>query len=161
MAVAAGLPPASQPQRSETGFDDLTLAESILRHTQYLYALVLLTAFIGNAAWYSVYNAKKNESRVESTLKGPGGKPLPDTKSKREETNRKLGPKFGRAAKIIFRCLEAVVLVSYLATGWSMLIHAFKHEDPYHWSKEGLPWAGEWSVVRGSFLLQAPLLTTT
>ncbi|KAG5946980.1 hypothetical protein E4U53_006494 [Claviceps sorghi] len=120
----------------------------ILRQTQYLYALVLLFAFVTGAAWYSVYNAKKEEDIVQTTIKGPGGKPLPITKRKRRsDGERKLGPRFGPTAKNVFRYLAAVLFLSYVGTGVSMFIHAFWHEDPYKWSKQGLPWAGEGSVV--------------
>jgi hypothetical protein len=109
---------------------------------------VLLVAFVTGAAWYSVYNSKKEEDLVQSTVKGPGGKPLPSTKrKKRDDGERKLGPRFGPAAKNVFRYLAAILFLSYVATGLCMFVHAFWHENPYKWSKEGLPWAGEWSVV--------------
>jgi ABC-type transport system involved in Fe-S cluster assembly fused permease/ATPase subunit len=129
--------------------DDLPLADYILRKTQYLYALILLTAFISGAAWYSVVNSKKQEDQVQSTIKGPGGKPLPITKKKRSRADgdRKIGPGFGRTAKNVFRYLAFVVFMTYVGNAGFMFYHAFWFEDPYHWSKEGLPWAGEWSVV--------------
>jgi hypothetical protein len=125
-----------------------TLVDVILRETQYLYSLVLLITFVSLAAWYSVFNAKKEEDIVQSKFKGPGGKPLPITKrKKRTNGERKLGPHFGTAAKIVFRFLAAIVFLTYLASALLMLVHAFWYEDPYKWSKEGLPWAGQWSVV--------------
>ncbi|KAL7960577.1 hypothetical protein V8C34DRAFT_57497 [Trichoderma compactum] len=130
------------------GAKDLTLADILLRDTQYVYSLVLLVAFISLAAWYSVFNSKKEEDLVQPKVKGPGGKPLPITKRKRRnDGERKIGPRFGRIAKNVFRYLAAVVFLSYVATGISMFVHAFYHENPYKWSKDGLPWAGEWSVV--------------
>lgn len=130
--------------------DDLPLVDYILRKTQYLYALILLTAFISGAAWYSVVNSKKQEDQVQSTIKGPGGKPLPITKKKRSRADgdRKIGPGFGRTAKNVFRYLAFVVFMTYVGSAGFMFYHAFWFEDPYHWSNEGLPWAGEWSVVR-------------
>ncbi|KAM5367230.1 hypothetical protein ACJZ2D_010140 [Fusarium nematophilum] len=137
------------PAPRGSGRDDVPLADYILRKTQYLYALVLLAAFIGGAAWYSVVNAKKQEDLVQPTVKGPGGKPLPITKKKRSRADgaRKIGPGFGRTAKNVFRCLAAIVFLSYVGSAASMFYHAFWFEDPYRWSKEGLPWAGDWSVV--------------
>ncbi|RBR09827.1 uncharacterized protein FIESC28_09706 [Fusarium coffeatum] len=131
------------------GRDDLPLADYILRKTQYLYALILLIAFISGAAWYSVVNSKKQEDQVHSTIKGPGGKPLPITKKKssRADGDRKIGPGFGRTAKNVFRYLAFVVFLTYVCSAGFMFYHAFWFEDPYSWSKEGLPWAGEWSVV--------------
>lgn len=127
---------------------DSNLVDEILRRTQYLYALVLLLTFVSFVAWYSVYNAKKDDDIIQSHLKGPGGKPLPITKrKKRDNGERKLGPHFGLAAKNVFRYLAAIVFLSYVGTGISMFVHAFKYENPEQWSREGLPWAGEWSVV--------------
>lgn len=121
---------------------------NILRETQYLYALVLLISFITLAAWYSVYNAKKEDIIIESQAKGPGGKPLPITKRKKQDTDeRKIGPHFGFAAKNVFRYLAAIVCLTYVGSGASMFVHAFRYDDPYRWSREGLPWAGESSVV--------------
>lgn len=139
--------PTAQPGSDRDG---LSLADDILRHTQYLYALVLLIAFVSCAAWYSVVNAKKEEDLVQPKVKGPGGKPLPLTKKKRTlaDGSRKIGPGFGRTAKNVFRYLAAIVFLTYVASASLMFNHAFWHEDPYRWSKEGLPWAGEWSVVR-------------
>lgn len=145
MAVADDMPTTALrgPDR-----EDLPLADYILRKTQFLYALVLLTAFISCAAWYSVVNAKKQEDLVQPTVKGPGGKPLPITKKKRSRDGaRKIGPGFGRTAKNVFRSLAAIVFLCYVGSASFMFYHAFWYEDPYRWSKEGLPWAGEWSVV--------------
>lgn len=147
MVAAIEKPPSERPGSDH----DDAFADNLLRETQYLYALVLLITFIGCAAWYSVYNAKKEEDVVHSTVKGPGGKPLPITRrKKRNDGERKIGPHFGTAAKIVFRCIAAIVFLSYVATSASMFVHAFWHEDPYRWSRDGLPWAGEWSVVGAS-----------
>ncbi|POR36071.1 Heavy metal tolerance protein [Tolypocladium paradoxum] len=136
------------PQRPGSDDGRPSPVELILRETQYLYALVLLVTFVCGAAWYSVYNAKKEEDHVQPLVKGPGGKPLPITKrKKRNDGERKIGPRFGCVAKNVFRYLAAAVFLTYVASGVSMFIHAFYHENPYEWSKEGLPWAGEWSVV--------------
>lgn len=130
------------------GIFDIPVADRILRLTQFFYSVVLLAAFIGCAAWYSVVNSKKEEDVIVPTVRGPGGKPLPITKKRRpNDGTRKIGPGFGRTAKNVFRYLAAVVFLTYVASGISMFDHAFWHEDPYEWSKEGLPWAGEWSVV--------------
>lgn len=146
MVAAIEKPPSERPGSDS----DDTFADDLLRETQYLYALILLVTFIGCAAWYSVYNAKKEEDVIHSTVKGPGGKPLPITRrKKRDDGERKIGPHFGTAAKNVFRCITAIVFFSYVGTSASMFVHAFWHEDPYQWSREGLPWAGEWSVVCG------------
>lgn len=150
MAAAVGkqLPRDNTPAIGNGTTPD-TLVDVILRDTQYSYSLVLLASFIGCVSWYSVYNAKKEEDVVHSHVKGPGGKPLPITKKKkRDDGERKLGPHFGPTAKNVFRYLAAVVFLSYAAAGTFMFVHAFWHEDPFRWSKEGLPWAGEWTMVR-------------
>ncbi|KAH7326423.1 half-sized multidrug resistance protein [Stachybotrys elegans] len=124
------------------------LNDILLQKTQYLYALILLVAFISCAAWYSIFNAKKEEDIIQSHIKGPGGKPLPITKrKKRDAAERKLGPHFGPVAKNVFRCLAAGVFLSYVASGITLFVYAFFHENPYEWAKHGLSWAGEWTVV--------------
>lgn len=127
---------------------DLPLVDRILRQTQYLYALVLLLSFLTIAAWYSVYNVKKTNPTEEATMKGPGGKPLPITKKKpKDEQQRKLGPHFGGIAKNIFRSLASVVFLCYVSSGIAMFRHAFLFDNPYRWSRDGLAWAGEWTLV--------------
>lgn len=152
MVAADDTPPddgrgLSQPRRNHDG-KELSFADILLQNTQYFYAFVLLFSFLFCAAWYSVFNAKKEEDIVQPSVKGPGGKPLPITKrKKRNDGERKIGPAFGRTAKNVFRYLAAVIFLSYVVTGVSMFVHAFWHENPYKWAREGLPWAGEWSVV--------------
>lgn len=143
-----GLKPSPSFETRPGNSHELDLADRILRKTQYLYAIVLLVVFITCAAWYSVINATKTEDNVQSTVKGPGGKPLPVTKRlTRDDGARKTGPHFGRTAKNVFRYLAAVVVFCYVGTAISMFDHAFYYEDPSKWVKEGLPWAGEWSIV--------------
>lgn len=128
---------------------DLPLVDRILRRTQYLYALVLLLSFLSLAGWYSIYNSKKTNPAEKATVKGPGGKPLPITKKKaKDDGERKLGPHFGTTAKNVFRTLAAVVFLCYVSSGIAMFRHAFRFDNPYRWSRDGLPWAGEWSLVR-------------
>lgn len=123
-------------------------ADAILQMTQYLYALILLVTFVVLTAWYSVFNAKKEEDAIKPTVKGPGGKPLPVTKRlKRDDGERKIGPHFGFAAKNVFRYLAAIIFFTYIGNATSMFIHAFWYEDPNEWSKNGLYWAGQWTVV--------------
>ena len=144
MAIEARPPPDQRPG----GRDGPDLTDRVLETTQYLYALVLLIAFITCAAWYSVANTKKEEDDIEPQVKGPGGKPLPTTKrKKRGSSERKIGPNFGCVAKNVCRYLAGVVFLCYIATGASMFDHAFHHDDPFEWAKTGLPWAGEWTVV--------------
>lgn len=138
---------ADEPQPAEPD-PSLPLVDYILRETQYLYSLALLITFIIGVAWYSVYNAKNDGDLNRPHLRGPDGKPLPVTrKVKKDDGERKIGPHFGPAAKIVFRALATIVFLCYLGSGASMFIHAFWYEDPYEWTKHGLKWAGEWSVV--------------
>lgn len=144
MAVADNMS-THQRRQSEPS---IPTSDLILRETQYLYSFTLLIAFVSCVAWYSIYNAKKQESIVQSQVKGPGGKPLPVTKKRaKDDGERKLGPHFGPTAKNVFRYLAGVVFLSYVATGASMFDHAFYHDNPFKWSKDGLAWAGEWTVV--------------
>ena len=146
------------PQQRPGGTDGPDLTDRILEQTQYVYSVVLLAAFIGGAAWYSVMNSKKDEDETIPTMKGPGGKPLPITKkNKRDNGERKIGPDFGVTAKNVFRVLAFVVFLCYLLTGISMFDHAFYHENPAQWAQQGLPWAGEWTVVCFTVPVSRPL----
>ncbi|KOS19123.1 Heavy metal tolerance protein [Escovopsis weberi] len=149
--MAADDTPPDDPRGSAPAPDggrELSLADIVLKDTQYFYSLVLLVAFFSCAAWYSVVNAKKEEDLIQSTAKGPGGKPLPATKKKKKnDGDRKIGPRFGPVAKNVFRYLAAVVFLSYVGTGLAMFEHAFWYENPYQWSRQGLSWAGEWTMV--------------
>jgi hypothetical protein len=132
-------------QRADNMFFDSSI---ILKCVEYVYTLVLLVTFIAGAAWYSIVNARKEEDVVQPQVKGPGGKPLPPTKrKKRDNDERKIGPHFRRVAKDVFRTLAAGVFLSYVASSAFILYHAFVMEDPYTWTKNGLPWAGEWTAV--------------
>lgn len=136
------------PDRLDTLGDNRSLSSLILWGTEYIYTLVLLVTFIAGAAWYSIVNARKEEDTVQPLVKGPGGKPLPLTKrKKRDNGERKIGPHFGRVAKNVFRTLAAGVCLTYVASSAFILYHAFVVEDPYTWTKNGLPWAGEWTAV--------------
>jgi hypothetical protein len=129
-------------------FDGISLASLVLRLTEYFYTLVLLVTFISGAAWYSIFNSKKDEDLVQTQAKGPGGKPLPLTKRKRRDNGeRKIGPHFGFVAKNVFRSIAAGVCLAYMATAASAMKHAFVYEDPYEWTQNGLAWAGTWTVV--------------
>lgn len=149
MSVNDDLLPSQRGSGHDDSSDDVPLVDKILRQTQFIYALILLVAFIGCAAYYTVVNSKKDEDLIQPTVRGPGGKPLPSTKKKRpNDGSRKIGPGFGRTAKNVFRYLSAIVFLSYVVSGVFMFDHAFWYEDPFQWSKDGeLPWAGEWSVV--------------
>lgn len=125
-----------------SAFDNTSLVSIILRRTQFWYSLVLLVTFLTGAAWYSAHNAKEKEDNPPSTVKGSGG-----THKDEGDSGSKLNPHFGPAAKNFFRCIAAVLFLSYVGSGVSMFVHAFWYEDPYEWARKGLPWAGEWSVV--------------
>ncbi|OAA42054.1 heavy metal tolerance protein precursor [Cordyceps fumosorosea ARSEF 2679] len=143
MAAADNVPP---PQHRLSD-PSIPASDLILRETQCLYSFILLVAFLSCIAWYSVCNAKKQESIVQSIVKGPGGKPLPVTKKTKDDGERKLGPQFSPATKTFFRYLAAVIFISYVATSTFIFNHAFYHDNAYKWSKDGLSWAGEWTVV--------------
>ncbi|KAJ4150968.1 hypothetical protein LMH87_011692 [Akanthomyces muscarius] len=62
MAVADNMS-THQRRQSEPS---IPTSDLILRETQYLYSFTLLIAFVSCVAWYSIYNAKKQESIVQS-----------------------------------------------------------------------------------------------
>jgi hypothetical protein len=144
------------PDRHDGSGTQNSFAKLLLKQTEFLYSVILVVAFISGAAWYSIFNARKEEDVVQSHVKGPGGKPLPLTKrKKRDNGDRKIGPHFGPVAKNVFRTLAAGIFITYVCTAVSMLIHAFAWEDPFKWSKDGLSWAGDWTVVSTHGLVRA------
>ncbi|GAB1320409.1 ATP-binding cassette-type vacuolar membrane transporter Hmt1 [Madurella fahalii] len=94
------------------------LARSVLRTAQLLYPVVLLLAFIVSAGVHSIVSSRTEEELVVPTVKGPGGKPLPITKRKREQGAAQTEDAGGAGyAKKAFQCVTAAVILSFVANG--------------------------------------------
>lgn len=102
-----------------------SLAQVIFRNSQQCYPVVLLFAFIISAGIHSVVTSKTEEEVVAPTVKGPGGKPLPFTKRRREHLDTQ-GPfvHSGGVAKPMFQYLSAGLVLSFVANGAAIALHA-------------------------------------
>lgn len=102
-----------------------SLAEVIFRNSQLCYPVVLLFAFIISAAIHSIVTSKTEEEVVAPAVKGPGGKPLPFTKKRREHRDTQ-GPfvHSGSVAKTVFQYLSAGLVLSFVANGAAIALRA-------------------------------------
>ncbi|KAK4170777.1 hypothetical protein QBC36DRAFT_295980, partial [Triangularia setosa] len=124
-----------------------TSAQVIYETTQQCYPVVLLLAFIISAAVHSIAKSRTEEELLIPTATGPGGKPLPITKRKRE--HREQGSIYstdgctGGNTIQVFRYLTGVLVLSFAANAVATALHVWQS------SKLGgeLWWCGEERVV--------------
>lgn len=113
----------------ESGEPQRTFVELVYLRTQLLYPVVLLFAFILSAGVHSIVTSQSKEEIVVPTVKGPGGKPLPVTKRKREQLDEPqvLDPVADSSfARTIFRYGTAALIVTFLANGAAIAVHALQ-----------------------------------
>lgn len=102
-----------------------SLAEIVFRNSQLCYPVVLLFAFIISAGVHSVVTSKTEEEVVAPTVKGPGGKPLPFTKRKREHYDAQGAfVHSGSVARTVFQYLSAGLVLSFVANGAAIALRA-------------------------------------
>ena len=120
-----------------------TPAERVRNIAQYLYPDLLILVFIIVGASFSIYNAKREEV-VAPVARGPGGKPLPITKRKKDHVNQQQH-QFSPAAKLFFQWASIFTTLTFLATGIAIAVHALvlRSSDGEHgW------WCGEPKTVQ-------------
>jgi ATP-binding cassette, subfamily B, vacuolar membrane transporter HMT1/ACLQ len=106
-----------------------TATEVVYLRAQLLYPVVLLLAFIVSAGVHSIVTARTEEELVVPTAKGPGGKPLPVTKRKREQLDEPRGPEIcapSGFARRVFQYTTAAVILSFFANGGAIALHALQ-----------------------------------
>ncbi|KAK0623309.1 hypothetical protein B0T14DRAFT_426482 [Immersiella caudata] len=106
-----------------------TAAEAVYLRAQLLYPVVLLVAFIVSAGVHSILTARTEEELVVPTAKGPGGKPLPVTKRKREQLDEPGVPDACAAsgfARRVFQYTTAAVILSFFANGGAIALRALQ-----------------------------------
>ncbi|CAP68590.1 uncharacterized protein PODANS_7_5610 [Podospora anserina S mat+] len=115
--------------------------------TQKCYPVVLLLAFIISAGIHSIAKSRTEEELLIPTATGPGGKPLPITKRKREHRDQQSlystdGCNGGISIQV-FRCLVGALILSFAANAAATALHVWQS------SKVGgeLWWCGEERVV--------------
>jgi len=128
--------------------------EGVLQLLMRWYAVVLICLFIVISLVYSINTSKVEEGAVTPTVKGPGGKPLPVNKRKKQpqgSTEGRFGknlclPEIGPSAKLAFRLLSLLVFVAFAMNGTAIGIHAWKANENAPVG-EIIWWCGEPMVV--------------
>ncbi|ORY63517.1 uncharacterized protein BCR38DRAFT_344775 [Pseudomassariella vexata] len=120
--------------------------EAVRRIFHYAYPGLLLLSFLIVGATHSIVSALRKEDVVATTVRGPGGKPLPVTKRKREEygDDDTDGQQFGQASKAFFRASMVVATLTFFGTAVNVTARAL-----YHRSVDGEHgwWCGEPKTV--------------
>ncbi|KAI0180278.1 hypothetical protein GGR52DRAFT_569026 [Hypoxylon sp. FL1284] len=121
-----------------------SLAERVRDITQYLYPDLLLLAFIVIGATHSVYTAMRKEDVVMPVVKGPGGKPLPVTKRRRDEDDALEPQEFSLSARRFFQYSMMLTTLTFFGAGGAIAARALIHrsaDGEHGW------WCGEPKTV--------------
>lgn len=144
-------------------------ADIVVSKAELLYPIVLLIAFITGAAVHSIITSRTEEELVTPVARGPGGKPLPLTKRKREHEDHALPeiPTFSDGARRAFQYVSAGIVLTFVVNAVAIAIHALRDravvKDGDGW------WCGEERTVRRHLplppqmqsLITSPLVTLT
>lgn len=98
-----------------------------LEDIHFNYAWVLAVLYVVVYGFYSYSLLDPSATQFEPTLTGPGGKPLPKTakKSKKEHAKKKIEEQdFGFNKKLVFVCILAGIVLSFVGQGVSIIVHA-------------------------------------
>jgi ATP-binding cassette, subfamily B, vacuolar membrane transporter HMT1/ACLQ len=123
--------------------------ESFRNFLQYAYPAVLLFAFIVVGATDSILAALRQEDVVVPTIKGPGGKPLPVTKLKREAEEEEDEEPYSPASRGFFRCCMMAATFTFFCAGVNVAVRALYHRSA---SGDHGWWCGEPKTVSFSRL---------
>ncbi|KAK3987941.1 putative heavy metal tolerance protein precursor [Cladorrhinum sp. PSN332] len=126
----------------------LTAAQTVYLKAQLCYPVVLLLVFVITAGIHSVVTARSEEEFVYPTTTGPGGKPLPVTKRKREhreiadDQDSVHGNGNGNGIPSgIFKYLTGATILSFIANGFAIASHISQSATDS--KSKGLWWCGE------------------
>ncbi|KAK4167657.1 putative heavy metal tolerance protein precursor [Cladorrhinum sp. PSN259] len=115
--------------KSSGPVQSLTTAQTVYLKAQLFYPVVLLLVFVITAGIHSVVTARSEEIFIQPTTTGPGGKPLPVTK-KRKQEHRELADDqesvHGNNSTIscgIFKYLTGAIILSFIANGLAVASH--------------------------------------
>src|SRR5437667_10882788 len=92
------------------------VAEVILEAAEYLNPIILLASFIISAATHSIHTAK-NEDIIVPAARGPGGKPLPITRKKKDQDDRLGAAPFGPIARRAMQYVSVAVTFTFIGNG--------------------------------------------
>ncbi|KAK0711312.1 hypothetical protein B0H67DRAFT_284496 [Lasiosphaeris hirsuta] len=109
------------------GVPERSTAETVYLRAQLIYPIVLLVAFTVSSAVHTILISKTDEERVTSSVRGPGGKPLPVTKRKREEELQEGDHCTGSSVALrVFQYATAALILSFFANGAAIALHALQ-----------------------------------
>lgn len=91
---------------------------------QYTYPAVLLFVFIVVGATDSIVTALRKTVFQPATVTGPGGKPLPVTKRKREDHDENNNEYHSPACKNFFRCCMMLATFTFFCAGANVAVRA-------------------------------------
>jgi len=119
-------------------------AEVVFLKAQLLYPMILLVAFVLSAGVHSILTSRSEEELITPTATGPGGKPLPVTKRKREhEEPQILDIDEQSSAHGAFQYIAAAVVLTFLANCVAVVVHGLDSAGKSHeW------WCSEQRMVR-------------
>ncbi|KAK3375080.1 hypothetical protein B0H63DRAFT_265990 [Podospora didyma] len=140
---------------------DPSTAAHVFRTAQLCYSVVLLLAFIVSAGVHSIITSRSEEELVVPTALGPGGKPLPVTKRKREHEEPRVRDVYsGTAVRRTCQYVTVGIILSFFANGTAIALHALQShnvsDEAWGW------WCGEERTVyvAGSAFLYVYVLIT-
>ncbi|KPI37130.1 Heavy metal tolerance protein [Cyphellophora attinorum] len=127
----------------------------IMNWSRKLYPAILLVLFIAGFVTYGIVNAPDDSSNVQiHSMKGPGGRPLPQRRKSANQVKQAAAVKdFSSAAKISFKLLQTVVVSTFVANGVFILLQCLAEREK-RW------WPGEASIIYvvGSFFVWSIVL---
>ena len=100
------------------------LAESVLFYAQIAYPFVLLVAFGVALGLHSILTSTTQEDVVHPDVSGPGGRPLPVTKKRKTSVTASRAIALSQTARHVFQYGTAAVVISFLANGINICLHA-------------------------------------
>lgn len=116
---------------------------------QYAYPAVLLFAFIIVGATDSIISALRRDDIVVPTVTGPGGKPLPVTKRRRETEDEVEEDRYSPASRSFFRCCMMLATFTFFCAGANVTARALYNRTAsggHGW------WCGEPKTVSSTLL---------
>ncbi|KAI6262492.1 hypothetical protein MCOR14_008083 [Pyricularia oryzae] len=106
------------------------LTEAVYSWSQLLSPVILLITFILATALHGVFTSQKEENALQTEAKGPGGRPLPVTKMRRNPaiTDMTEGS-FGRASRRTFQGATTLIVLSFAANAANLAAQVMANAD--------------------------------
>jgi hypothetical protein len=120
--------------KSASSVDNRT-AEKFLVFTHYASPVLLLIFFLVAFTTHSIVTAPKDSTVAASkNVTGPGGKPLPRSKTPKAKAQRKSQvPALSRARVLLFQWISAGALLTFVANAVVVICHALLDRKDNWW----------------------------